>query len=170
MKKVIVLIENLFDEQELVYPYHRLREDYEVHLVGPEKHAEFASKSGFKMKSTHSSMEVKAEDYEGILIQGGFSPDYMRKSEATKKLVSDFDKQGKPVAAICHGGWMLASCCDVKGKKVTSVASIKDDMVHAGAEWVNEEVVISGNLITARGPLDLAAFVKAFVKELEEKK
>ena len=84
MKKVIVLIENLFDEQELVYPYHRLREDFDVHLVGPEKQTEFSGKSGFKMKSTHSSAEVKAEDYEGIIIPGGFSPDYMRKSEATR--------------------------------------------------------------------------------------
>lgn len=169
MKKIVVLIENLFDEQELVYPYHRLREDYEVHLVGPEKHTEFSGKSGFKMKSTHSSVDIKAEDYEGIIIPGGFSPDYMRKSEATRKLVSDFDKAGKPIAAICHGPWMMASCCDVKGKRLTSVPTIKDDLIHAGAEWVNEEVVVSGNLITSRSPLDLPAFIKTFVKELQKK-
>jgi protease I len=93
----------------------------------------------------------------------------MRKSEATRKLVSDFDKAGKPIAAICHGPWMMASCCDVKDKRLTSVPTIKDDLIHAGADWVNDEVVVSGNLITSRSPLDLPAFVKAFVGELQKK-
>jgi len=166
MKKVIVLIENLFDEQELVYPYHRLREDYEVHLVGPNKDEIFTGKNGLKLKSTHASNEVDAKDYEGLIIPGGFSPDYMRKTEATKELVKSFDKLNKPIAAICHGPWMMASSCDLKGKTVTSTSTIKDDLINAGANWVSEEVVVDDNLITSRTPLDLPAFMKAFIKKI----
>jgi len=167
MKKVMVLIENLFDEQELVYPYHRLREDYEVHLVGPNKEEIFTGKNGLKLKSTHSSSEVAAQDYIGVIIPGGFSPDYMRRTQATKDLISEFDKLKKPIAAICHGPWMMASCCDIKGKKLTSTSTIKDDLINAGADWVSEEVVIDGHIITSRTPLDLPAFMKAFLSEIK---
>lgn len=168
MKKVAVLIENLFDERELIYPYYRLLEEgYEVHLIGTERDTIYASKSGLKEKSTHSSREVSAEDYEGVVIPGGFSPDYMRKSPDTVKFVRELDKANKLVAAICHGPWMMASACDLKGKKVTSVISIKDDLVNAGAQYLDEEVVVDGNLVTSRTPKDLAAFSKAIIEKLK---
>jgi len=149
MKKIAILIEDLFNERELIYPYYRLLEEgYEVHLVGPKKDAVYTSKSGLTEKSTHASNEIRAEDYDGVVIPGGFSPDFMRRTRATVDFVREMDKLNKPVAAICHGGWMLASACNLKGKKVTSFFSIKDDMVHAGAEYVDEEVVVSGNIIT----------------------
>lgn len=166
MKKIAILIENLFDEQELVYPFHRLKEDYEVHLVGTEKDAEYKSKTGLVFKSTHASKDVKADDYEALFIPGGYSPDHMRRCEATIDLVREFNEQNKPIAAICHGPWMLASCCDLKGQDLTSYFSIKDDLINAGANWVDRELVVSGNLLTSRTPNDLSVLVKKLVKTI----
>ena len=169
MKKIAILIEDLFNERELIYPCYRLLEEgYEVHLVGPKKDAVYTSKSGLTEKSTHASNEIRAEDYDGVVIPGGFSPDFMRRTRATVDFVREMDKLNKPVAAICHGGWMLASACNLKGKKVTSFFSIKDDMVHAGAEYVDEEVVVSGNIITSRNPNDLPVFLKTIIEKLNQ--
>ena len=167
MKKIAVLLENQFDERELIYPYIRLLEEgYEVHLVGTEKDKEYKSKAGLVQKSTHSSDNVSSKDYDGVIIPGGFSPDYMRRCKATVEFVKAMNEENKLIAAICHGPWMLASCCDLKGKRLTSFFSIKDDLVNAGAEYVDEEVVIDGNIITSRTPKDLPAFMKAVIKNL----
>ena len=163
MIKIAILVENMFDEHELIYPYHRLREDFEVHLIGADKDTVYSSKAGLPMKSTHGSGDVKAGDYAALFIPGGFSPDYMRRTESTRELVTAFDKLKKPIAAICHGAWMLASCCDLKGKEVTSFFSIKDDLIHAGASWLDQEAVESGHLITSRTPQDLPALMKALL-------
>lgn len=168
MKKIAILIENLFDERELIYPYIRLKEEgYEVHLVGTEKDKIYSSKVGLTEKSTHASDEISANDYDAVVIPGGFSPDMMRRSESTKDFVKEMDRQKKPIAAICHGPWMMASCCDLKGKRVTSFASIRDDLINAGAEYIDEEVVVDGNLITSRTPKDLPAFSKAILEKLK---
>lgn len=168
MKRVAILIENLFDERELIYPYYRLLEEgYEVHLVGSKKDTVYTSKSGLTEKSTHSSEEVSAKDYDGVVIPGGFSPDNMRRCKATVDFVKEMDKENKLIAAICHGPWMMASCCNLKGKKVTSFFSIKDDLVNAGAEYVDEEVVVDGNIITSRTPRDLPVFLKEIIKALK---
>ena len=167
MKKVAVLIENAFDEKELIYPYYRLLEaGYEVDLVGTDKDTVYTSKSGLQEKSTHASRDVKSEDYDALVIPGGFSPDYMRRSESTRKLVSEMDYANKPIAAICHGGWMLASAADIKGKTLTSYPSIKDDLINAGAKWVDKGVVVDGIIITSRTPADLPAFLMALVEKL----
>ncbi|NLN14603.1 MAG: type 1 glutamine amidotransferase [Tissierellia bacterium] len=169
MKKIAILIEDLFDERELIYPYFRmLEEGYQVDLVGPEKDKVFSSKTGLTEKSTKASSEVNAEDYDAVIIPGGFSPDLMRRTEATKEFVRQMDKAGKPIAAICHGPWMMASCCDLKGKRVTSFFAIKDDLVNAGATYVDEEVVVDGHLITSRTPKDLPAFCKAIIELLNK--
>lgn len=167
MKKVIVLIESNFNEMELLYPYYRLLEDYEVHLVGTEEGKVYVGASGVKMKSSHASRDVKAEDYEGMVIPGGFSPDFMRRSRETRELVKALDDAGKPIAAICHGPWLLASSIDLKGRKMTSFMSIQDDLKHAGADWLDEELVVDGNLVTSRTPVDLPVFMKAFVEKLK---
>ena len=167
MKKIAILIENLFDERELVYPYYRLLEEgFEVDLIGTEKETVYTSKSGLTEKSTHGSDEVSANDYDALVIPGGFSPDYMRRTKTTVDFVRGMDKADKPIAAICHGGWMLASACDLKGKKVTSFFSIKDDLLNAGAEYVDEEVVVDGNIISSRTPNDLPAFMKALIERI----
>lgn len=170
MKKIAILIENLFDEKELLYPYYRLQEeDYEVHLVGTEKDTVYTGKSGLDFKSTHSSEEVNAKDYDAVVIPGGYSPDHMRRYKATVDFVREMNDANKTIAAICHGGWMLASCCDIEGKNVTSFYSIKDDLINAGANYLDEEVVVDGNLITSRTPNDLVVWLKAIIKAVEEK-
>lgn len=168
MRRVAILIENLFDERELIYPYYRLLEEgYEVHLVGSEKDAIYSSKAGVTEKSTHGSIEVSSNDYDAVIIPGGFSPDNMRRCKHTVDFVKDMDRENKIIAGICHGPWMMASCCDLKGKKITSFYSIKDDLINAGGEYVDEEVVVDGNLITSRTPKDLPAFLKAIIKKLK---
>ena len=169
MKKIAVLIENLFEESELLYPYYRLTEEgYEVHLVGSEKDTVYKGSSGsYTMKSTHSSKDIKASDYEGVVIPGGYSPDYMRRNEDTRNFVKSLDKDGKMIAAICHGPWMLASCCDLKDRDVTSYFSIKDDLTNAGGSYKDEEVVIDKNYITSRSPKDLPAWLKAIIEFLK---
>ena len=169
MKKVAILLENLFDERELIYPYFRLLEaGYDVHLVGAEQGATYASKAGVTEVSTHASSQIKAADYAGVVIPGGFSPDNMRRTQATVDFVREMDRAGKVIAAICHGPWMMASACDLKGKKITSFRSIKDDLIHAGADYLDQEVVVDGHLITSRTPKDLPAFLKAILAKLEE--
>lgn len=168
--KVAVLIEDFYEEIELLYPYYRLMEEgYEVHLVGTEKDTVYKGKSGYTTKSTHASKDIKAEDYAMVVVPGGYSPDHMRRCEATMDFVKELDKNQKPIAAICHGGWVLASCCDLKGKKVTSFSSIKDDLINAGAQYVDEEVVVDGNLITSRTPNDMVPWIKAILEALDEK-
>lgn len=164
MKKIAILAEKLYEEMELLYPYYRLKEEgYKVDIIGTEKDIVYLGKNGYPVKSNLSTSEVKADDYEAVVIPGGYSPDHMRRSEATVNFVKDMDSQEKPIAAICHGPWMMASCCDLKGKKVTAFHSIKDDLVNAGANFVDEEVVVDGNLITSRTPEDLIPFTKAIM-------
>ncbi len=168
MKKVGIFIEDIFDEQELIYPYHRLREDYEVILIGTEAGKEYKAKEGFKLKSDVASEEVNAEELAGVFIPGGYSPDKMRRSEATRNIVKTLHEAGKPVAAVCHAGWVLSSSIDLNGLKMTSTPAIKDDMIHAGANWVDEETVVDKNVYTGRNPDDLPSLMKAFLKGLEE--
>ncbi|MDY6065531.1 MAG: type 1 glutamine amidotransferase domain-containing protein [Finegoldia sp.] len=168
MKKIAVLVENLFNEKELIYPYYRLLEDYDVDLVGSEKETAYKSENGVSIESDLAASDINPDDYDGVFIPGGYSPDYMRRNKATVDFVRALFEKGKPVGAICHAGWMLAEACDIRGKKLTSVASIRTDMENAGANWVDEEVVVDGNIITGRGPKDLPAVIKAFVAELEK--
>ncbi|MDO5715650.1 MAG: type 1 glutamine amidotransferase domain-containing protein [Tissierellia bacterium] len=167
MKKIAILIENMFNAEELLYPYHRLKEEYEVHLIGTEKNKEYHSEHGLLKKSTHSSSEVLAKDYVGLIIPGGYSPDKMRACEATKKLVRNFDQNNLPIGAICHGPWMLCSCVDLSGVQVTSVVNIKDDLINAGGKWKDQAVVVDKNYITSRTPKDLQSFIKAFLEALQ---
>ena len=112
--------------------------------------------------------DVSAVDFDGIIIPGGYAPDMMRRSPSMVKLVADFDKAGKLVAAICHAGWMLASADVLKGRNVTSFFAIKDDIVNGGADWQGSAVVVDRNLVTSRTPDDLPVFMPAILKVLEE--
>lgn len=167
MKKVAILLENLFDERELIYPYIRLLEEgYEVHLVGTEKNKEYKSKSGLSETSTHASEDISSKDYDAVIIPGGYSPDYMRRCKSTVDFVKAMNEEHKIIAAICHGPWMLASSCDLIGRKLTSFYSIKDDLINAGADYMDKEVVVDGNFITSRTPKDLPIFVKTIIENL----
>ena len=169
MKKIAILVENKFEEPELIYPYWRLKEDYEVILVGTESDTEYVGKAGgYKMKSDIASSDAKASDFDAVYIPGSFSPDAMRQSEDTVNFVKEMNESGKIIGAICHGPWVLVEADILKDIKATSVKTISTDVKNAGANWVDEETVVDGNIITARTPKDLPAHVTTFVKELEK--
>lgn len=169
MKKIAILVENKFEEPELIYPYWRLKEDYEVILVGTKADTEYVGKAGgYKMKSDIASSDAKADEFDAVYVPGGFSPDGMRKCEATVNFVKEMHEAGKLIGAICHGPWVLVEADILKDVKATSVKTISTDVKNAGANWVDEETVVDGNIITARTPEDLPAHVTTFVKELEK--
>ena len=163
--KAIVLIENHYEDSELIYPYYRLQEaGFEVDLVGPEADTVYTGKNGVPMTSDLAAEDVDVSEYDVVVIPGGYSPDHMRRHEAMVDIVRDADAAGKTVAAICHAGWLLAEAGIVKGRRITSFFAIKTDMVNAGGDWVDEEVVVDGNLVTSRHPGDLPAFTRAILE------
>lgn len=167
-KKVIILIEELFNVFEFWYPYYRLKEEgAEVTVVGSGSADVYTGKPGTQAKADVRADEVSAQDFDGMIIPGGYAPDMMRRYPAMVKLVKDLFDAGKPIGAICHAGWMLASAGILSGRTATSFFAIKDDMVNAGAHWVDQEVVVDENLVTSRTPDDLPAFMKALIQLLE---
>lgn len=169
-KKVAILAENLYEELELWYPYYRLKEEgAEVLLVGSGSSDSYTGKHGYPVKVNTTADKVKAEDFDAVVVPGGYAPDYMRRYPAMLKLVREVYGQGKLVAAICHAGWVLASAGLLKGKRVALYHSIRDDVVNAGAEYINTEVVRDGNLITSRKPDDLPAFMREIIRKLSGK-
>jgi protease I len=163
-KKFAVLIEDEYEDQEFWYPVQRLREEgAHVAIVGPVAGATYRSKHGYPAKSDLSPREVRAAALDGVIVPGGYAPDRMRRHPEMVQLVADAARADKVVAAICHGGWMLCSADVVEGRRVTSFSAIRDDLVNAGAEWVDEEVVRDRNLITSRKPDDLPAFSRTVI-------
>ena len=138
-----------------------------VVVVGSGSSDTYTGKPGTEVKVDASIDQVSAADFDGIVIPGGYAPDIMRRYPKMVQLVKDLFEEGRVVAAICHAGWMLASAEILKGKTVTSFFAIKDDLVHAGAEWVDQEVVVDGNLITSRTPDDLPAFMRSVIAALK---
>ena len=168
-KRVGVLAEDTYEDLELWYPVIRLREEgAEVVVVGTGSAEEYNSKHGYPVKVDASADEVSPEDFDAIIVPGGYAPDRLRRYPAVLDLVRGVFERGKVVAAICHGGWVLVSAKILKGRKATSVSAIKDDMVNAGATWLDQEVVVDDNLITSRTPPDLPAFMRAIIAKLAE--
>lgn len=165
-RKIAVLVENLYMDQELWYPYYRMKEEgADVVIVGPEA-GTYKSVHGYEVSAEAEAADVSADQFDAVIIPGGYAPDRMRRHRAMVELVKDAVGQGKLVAAICHAGWMLASADVVRGRTVTGFFSIKDDLVHAGANYVDREVVVDGNLITSRKPDDLPAFCRTIINTL----
>jgi len=162
-KHIAILVEDLYNEFEFWYPYYRMKEaGAEVTVVGTGA-KEYHSKIGLPAPGGVSAESVKAEQFDAVIIPGGYAPDRMRRNAAMLKVVRDCFKQGKIVAAICHAGWMLVSAGILKGKKATCFMSVKDDLVNAGATYLDQEVVRDGNLITSRTPDDLPAFCREII-------
>jgi protease I len=167
-KRVAIPVESMFNTFEFWYPYYRLKEaGAQVIVVGSGSAATYTGKPGTEVKVDVSIDQVSANDFDGIVIPGGYAPDMMRRYPKMVQLVKDLYDAGKLVAAICHAGWMLASAKILRGKTVTSFFAIKDDLVHAGARWVDEAVVVDGNLVTSRTPDDLPAFMRAVINGLK---
>jgi protease I len=134
--------------------------------VGTGRATQFKSKHGYPANADLASADARVADFDAVIIPGGYAPDLMRRNADMVRFVHDMDSAGKPVAAICHAGWMIASAKIVKGRRATCFYSVKDDLIAAGADWVDEPVVVDGNLITSRVPEDLPVFCQAIVKAL----
>jgi len=160
-KKIAILIEKDYQDMEVWYPYLRLLEAGHDPVPVGVKDKNYKGKYGYPIECKTTIDKVKAGQYDGVVIPGGWAPDYLRLSNEVLKFVADMDKAGKMVAYICHAGWVPASAGILKGRTVTSYKAIKDDVVNAGAKWVDKEVVVDKNLITSRTPWDLPAFMKA---------
>src|SRR6266487_2391444 len=166
-KRIAVLAENMYQEMELWVPYYRMKEEgADVKVVGAGGAKSCSSKTGYPVSVDVQADAVSAVEFDAVIVPGGYAPDLMRRHESMVRLVREASQQGKVVAAICHAGWMLASAGVLKGKKATSFFAIKDDMVNAGATWIDEEVVVDGDLITSRKPDDIPAFCREIVKAL----
>ncbi len=167
-KKIAILAENNYQEMELWYPYYRFQEaGAEVVVVAPQAGQTYTSKLGYPVKSDLASADARPEAFDAVIVPGGYAPDNMRKDANLVRLVREADRQGKIVGTICHAGWMLCSAGIVRGRKATCVVNIKDDLINAGAEYVDQAVVRDGNLITSRVPSDLPAFCRELIGALE---
>ncbi|MDR5682706.1 MAG: type 1 glutamine amidotransferase domain-containing protein [Armatimonadota bacterium] len=165
--RVAVLVEDLYEDLELWYPVLRLREaGAEVKVVGPRAGETYKSKHGYPARADVGMDETQAASFDAVVIPGGYAPDRMRRHASMLDLVRSIHEAGKPVAFICHAGWVPISAGIVRGRTVTSVSAIRDDLVNAGANWVDREVVVDGNLVTSRTPADLPAFCRALVELL----
>ncbi|HVO98662.1 MAG TPA: type 1 glutamine amidotransferase domain-containing protein [Bryobacteraceae bacterium] len=166
-KRVAIFIDSLYQEMEVWYPFFRLQEAHvEVSFIAAEPFKAYNGKFGYPAKSSLSYEQAKTRDYDGVVIPGGYAPDHIRRYMKANQFVRDMNAEGKLVAAICHGPWVLCSADILKGRRATSFSAIKDDVVHAGAIYEDAEVVVDWNLVTSRKPEDLPAFCKACVKVL----
>ena len=166
-KTLLAFVDDLYEDLELWYPKIRLEEaGYAMRLAALEIKP-FAGKHGYPVKSDLLLKEAHSSDFCGLLVPGGFMPDKLRRETKVLSLTREFFEQGKLVAFICHGGWIPISAKILNGKHATGSRGIKDDLENAGAIWADEPVVVDGNLISSRTPLDLAAFAKAMVEFLE---
>jgi protease I len=164
-KRVLIFVGDVYEDLELWYPKLRLIEaGAEVVVAGAEKRATYAGKHGYPCVSDAAIAEVRAADFDGLVVPGGFMPDKLRRDEQVKQLVRDFAAAGKLVAAICHGGWIPISAGVYRGVRVTGSPGIQDDLVNAGALWEDASVVIDRHFVSSRKPDDLPDFCRGILQ------
>ncbi|MGE4571610.1 MAG: type 1 glutamine amidotransferase domain-containing protein [Candidatus Izemoplasmatales bacterium] len=169
MKKIALLIENQYEAKEVLYPYYRMQEEgFEVDLIGTLANTTYTSKTGVPLESDFASQDILADDYDAVIIPGGFSPDYMRRNQATVHFIKSMNKQNKPIAAICHGPWLMITACNLKGRKLTGFHTLQRDIENSGAIYVNEDVCVDKNFITSRAPKDLPIYAKTLIDVLKK--
>jgi protease I len=167
-RKVLILAADDFEDMELLYPLFRLREeDVAVTVAGLDDHPVRGKKGYGPLPVDTTVGQVAESDFDALIIPGGYAPDKLRRSETVLDLVRAFDDAKKPIAFICHAGWVPISAKIIKGRRATSVGAIRDDMINAGADWVDQAAVVDGNLISARTPDDLGPWMKALLRALE---
>lgn len=167
-RKIALMVAEQYQELEVWYPYYRLGEEgAEITRVAAEKGKNYPSKLGYSCESDVSAGDVNGGDFDAVVVPGGWAPDFMRRDESMIKFIQQAAEADKVLAAICHGGWMLCCTDALKGKKATSFVAIKHDMINAGADWVDEQCVVDGNVITSRKPDDLPAFCAAIIEALK---
>ena len=169
MARVAFIVDQLFEDSEFRVPYERVRgAGHEAVVIAVDAKEELAGKRGQeKIKADMAIDQVGAQEFDALVIPGGFSPDRLRTNRKMVGLTRDIFNAGKPVAAICHAGWMLVEADIADGRTLTSWPSLKTDLINAGARWVDREVVEDENLITSRKPEDLEAFSAALLRQSE---
>lgn len=167
MPKAMILVEDGFEDVELFYPYYRLMEaGLEVDVVGPKIGETYTGKKGGSITSTKAPEDIKVEDYGVLIVPGGWAPDRMRTRDNLVKLVKEADSKGLVIGAICHAAQLLIEAEVVKGRKLTCVRSVSTDVKNAGGVYLDEPVVVDGNLVTSRFPPDMPVWMPAVLKLL----
>ena len=165
-KTMAMLIENNHNDHEVWYPIYRLQESgAKVSIIGPAAQR-YLSKLSYPIDADYAAESVKNELFDVLIIPGGYAPDLMRLCPAMVGMVRNHALNGKIIAAICHGSWLLASADVIKSKRVTGAPSIKDDLVNAGGHFEDAEVVVDGSIVTSRKPSDLPAFCREIMRLL----
>ncbi len=168
-KRIAILAEDIYEDLELWYPLLRMKEEgAEVKIIGTGSANQYTGKHGLPVQVDLSADQVRADDFDAVIVPGGYAPDRMRRYEALLRFVREAFEKGKLIASICHGPWVLISAGILKGRTATCFFAIKDDVVNAGAKYVDQEVVRDGNLITSRMPADLPAFCREIIRALSE--
>jgi len=165
-KRILFFAAPLYEDLELWYPKIRLEEEGHATTVAGLGEAVYHGKRGYPVTPDATVDEVVARSFDALVIPGGYAPDILRRSARVLELTREIHEAGKPIAFICHAGWVPISAGIVRGKRGTSVGAIKDDLVNAGMLWEDSPVVVDGNLITSRGPADLPQFCKALLAAL----
>ncbi|MFY9586952.1 MAG: type 1 glutamine amidotransferase domain-containing protein [Actinomycetota bacterium] len=165
-KKVVILSGPDYEDMELQYPLYRLKEEGAEVVVAGIGAESYKGKKGYPVTVDAQITDLNAKDFDAVVIPGGYAPDHMRRSEELLAFVREIHDQGKTVAAICHAPWVAVSAGILKGRRVTCVPAIKDDVMNAGADYVDEPVVVDGNLITSRRPDDLPVFLPAIIESI----
>ena len=168
MAKIAFLLADMYEDPEFDEPWQRTTDaGHQVAVVGLQRNTEITGKKGGRTVCDLSIAEVRADEFDALVIPGGYSPDKLRIDPGMVGFTREMVEAGKPVAAICHAGWILAEADVLPGRRVTSVRNIRTDLVNAGADWVDEEVVVDGNLITSRHPGDLPAFCQTLLEHVK---
>jgi len=168
-KKIAILLEDLVEDVEFIYPFYRFKEEgYMVDVVAP-KVGEFKGKKGLIFHSSHRVDPDNTDEYIAVFIPGGYAPDRFRRDRETIEFIKQMYFKGKIVAAICHGPWALISAGIVKGKRITGFFSIKDDIQNAGAIYTGKPVEVDDNIITATDPKAMPDMMKILTGMLRER-
>lgn len=167
-KRVLIFAAGLYEDLELWYPKIRLEEEGAATTVAGMGEKTYPGKRGYPVTVDTNVDQVDATQFDALIIPGGFAPDQLRRSEVVLRLTREIYRAGKPVAFICHAGWVPISAKILTGKHATSVRAIKDDMENAGVIWEDSAVVVDGNLISSRTPADLPQFCKALIAALRQ--
>lgn len=169
MRTIAAVVDDIYEDLELWYPRLRLEEEgWKVVVAGPVAAKTFSGKHGYPCRSEAAFTELRAADFDGLLVPGGFAPDRIRRDPHVLNLVREIHAAGKLLAFICHAGWVPISAGILRGKRATSTVGIRDDMVNAGVTWVDAPLVVDGNLVSSRTPADLPVFAKGMVDWLKQ--
>lgn len=171
MRSILIFVDDIYEDMELWYPKIRMDEaGFKTVVAGPVAGITHNGKHGYPCKADLSFDSVQASSFSGLIIPGGYAPDKMRRHAKALEIVRQMNEAKKPIAFICHAGWVLISAKILKGRHVTGFSAIKDDLENAGAHYSDKPVVVDGNLISSRMPADLPVFCKAILEMLKGEK